>query len=398
MERTARIELCRMLRPTLALAALALAALALPGAAGARPLVVRKVLSLDLRSDPPTFASTNPLRLLDRGRRVFIGTGITKEHETMYILRLGDLGTETVTVPLASYVRRRPGIKLNPRDRRPAHEQFWIRRLLFYDPVNGEAGVQVSDRFASAVVRRHFFIHWDLKKQRLSVATLVARGRPGASHSASVAMGYDHARKEFYYARQIYRKGTHRRTVSVIGFKAGTPRVVAQFRSKRAIQATTYFDQPRQRALLVEYAELATPTPPPRGHLVNLGTGKVTSFAVPLTCYGVAFGNRGKRIYAYSAQLGELWILDAATGKRLQRHKVGKQGHAVGLINPRELLLVRNNGLRFFSVGKRLRRRGTIPMRKLYKGFSNVDGSVVLPGGALVKNGDRLHVVSLRRK
>jgi len=380
------------------LAALVLAGVAPPAVATARPVVVRKVLSLDLRVKSPSFSSTNPLRLVDRGQRVFYGTGITREHETMYLLRLGDLGSETVTVPLGPYVRHNPGIKLDPKDRRPVHEQFWIRRLLFYDAVNQQAGVEVSDRFGSASVRRHFFIHWDLKKRRLTEATLVARGRPGASHAASVAMGYDHSRKEFYYARQVYRRGTHRRTVSVIGFAAGKPRVVAQFRSQRAIQDTTYFDQPHQRAVLVEYAELATPQPPPMGHLVNIGTGKVITFPVPLTCYGVAFGSRGKRLYVYSAQLGQLWVLDTATGKRLEQHKVGKQGHALGLINPRELLLLRNRGLRFFSLGKRLRRRDTIPMRKLYEGFSNVDGSLVLPEGALIKNGDKLHVVSFPGK
>lgn len=379
-------------------AAALLLCLALPAPGAARPLKLRKVLGIQLRVKAPSFASVTPLTLVDRRRRVFFGTGITREHQTMYLLRLKDLQRETMQVPLAAYVRAHPGIKLVASDRRPVHEQFWIRRLLFYDRDNAEAGVQVSDRFGSQQVRRHFFIHWDLKKRRLTQATLVARGRPGASHSASLAMGYDHLRKEFYYARQIYRKGTHSRTVSVIGFVAGKPRVVAQFRSLRSIQGTTYFDQPHQRALLVEYAELATPTPPPRGHLVQLDSGKVVSFAVPLTCYGAAFGGRGKKLYLYSAQLGQLWVLDAATGKKLQQLKTGKLGHALGFVNPRELLLIRNRGLRFFSTGKRLRPRGQISIKKLYKGYSNVDGSLVIPGGAVVKNGDKLHVVGLPRR
>ena len=37
-------------------------------------------------------------------------------------------------------------------------------------------------------------------------------------------------------------------------------------------------------------------------------------------------------------------------------------------------------------------------MRKLYTGFSNVDGSMVLPGGALIKNGDDLRVVAFPKK
>ena len=123
-----------MMRRSGRLCALALVLfILLPVAAGARPVVVRKLVKLTLRTAAPTFAASDALGLVDRGRRLVYGTGITREHETIYLLRLGNLGSETVRVPLKAYVRGNPGIMLKEGDRRPVHEQFWIRKLLFYE-------------------------------------------------------------------------------------------------------------------------------------------------------------------------------------------------------------------------------------------------------------------------
>jgi hypothetical protein len=271
-----------------------------------------------------------------------------------------------------------------------------INKLLFYDQENGEAGIEVSDRWGNNRVRRHFFIHWDLKKRRLTEATLVARGRPGRSHSDSLALGYNHRRREFYYARQIYQRKNKRRVVSIIGFKAGKPRVVAQFRSSRPIRRETYYDSRRHRSLLIEYAELADQNHNPKGFLVDLERGKVRSIAIPVTTYGVAFEPSGDRVHVYSSQLGEIWSLDANSGMLLQQLKVGRQGHVLGLVTPNTLLLVRNSGLRFLGLKTQLKKGGFIPMRKVYPGFSHVDGSNVFPGGALIKNGERLYVLSIK--
>jgi hypothetical protein len=108
----------------------------------------------------------------------------------------------------------------------------------------------------------------------------------------------------------------------------------------------------------------------------------------------VAFGQGGKRIFLYSSQLGQLWAVDAGSGNKLASVKAGKRGHALGLVDSGRLLLVRSSGLWFFSAGKRLRRRGAIAIGKLYSGFSHVEGSLVFPKGAVVRNGDRLYFLS----
>jgi hypothetical protein len=380
----------------LAIPGLALSAPPPARTAASRVFIRRGQVSLAQRDESPSFISAEQLRLVDRGRLVHIGSGITAEHEMLYLLRLSDLSPQSVRVPLDAFVRDNPGIKADENDQRPTHEQFWIRHLLFYDSSNGEAGVEVVDRSGSDGVRRNFFIRWDLRANRLDRATLVARERPGTSHAESLALGYDPKLREFYYVRQIYGERDDR-LLHVIAFSEGKARVVAEFRSRRPLRRETYFDAQRQRALLVEYAELANPEPPPQSFLVDLAGAKVTSVATPLTAYGVAFAPDGRRVYAYSSQLGEIVTLDTASGRLLATVRAGKLGHALGQVSPAELLLVRNSGLDFFRLGEPLRPAGSIPMARIASGMTHVSDSLTIEAGALVRNGDLLHVLAFPR-
>jgi hypothetical protein len=372
-----------------------------PAAARAPRVTTRGVIALKQRTTAPTFTK-RPLRFLDRGKHVALGNGLWAEQDQMHLLRLRDLERRVVRVPFGAFVRSNPGMKLDQADTRPVHKQFEVQQLLFYDEQNGEAGVEVSDRLSRRHVRRHFFLHWDLKKDAITEATLVARSKPGKTLSSSLPLGYDHDRREFFFVRQIYtwskdgkRQG---RTVTVVGFKAGKPRVVVQFDSGRSIQRRTHFDGRRRRVLLTEYAELADKDPAPKGFLVDLVRGKVRSFEIPLTAYGAAFDPGGELLHIYSSQLGELWTLHAATGtKSAPALKVGKQGHALGVLGPGRLMLIRNSGLRLLRLKKGRPRKGRfVRIKAVYPGFSHVEGSLVLPGGALIKNGDKLYVTTVR--
>ncbi len=327
-----------------------------PAPARAPRVTTRGVATLKQRTTAPTFTK-RPLRLLDRGKHVALGNGLWAEQDQMHLLRIADLERRVLQVPFAAFVRSNPGMKLDQADTRPVHKQFEVRQLLFYDEQNGEAGIEVSDRLSRRHVRRHFFLHWDLKKGRITEATLVARSKPGKTLSSSLPLGYDHDQREFFFVRQIYtwtKEGKRQgRTVTVVGFKAGKPRVVAQFDCARSIQRRAHFDGERRRVLLTEYAELADKDPAPRGFLVDLVRGKVRSFEIPLTAYGAAFDPGGELLHIYSSQLGELWTLHAATGaKSAPVIKVGKQGHALGVLDPKTLLLIRNSGLRLIRLKK----------------------------------------------
>jgi hypothetical protein len=355
-----------------------------------------KKLSLDQRTDSPTFAPA-PLRAMDRGKLLYYGKGLFAEQQTFFLLSLSDNKVLRVTAPFDAYVRKNPGMRANRLDRRPMHEQFQITKLLYYDRQNLEAGFEVEDAIGQAKVRRHFLMQWNLKTNVISQATLVARSRSGQTYTHMLPLGYDSKRREFLYVRQVIGKNASGRTIFVIGFSARKPRVVAQFEGQRSMSSKTYFDDVHQRALLVEYAELASKGPAPKGHLVDVASGKTRHFPIPLTTYGVAFGKAGKRIYTYSAQLGQLWTIDTASGAKLQSLKVGKLGHEIGRVGRNELLLLRNSGMRFLSLTRKGVRRGRwVPIKRLYSGFSHVGGSLVLPRRALVKNGDLLYIVQPR--
>ncbi|PIE19489.1 MAG: hypothetical protein CSA65_02330 [Proteobacteria bacterium] len=355
-----------------------------------------KKLSLDQRTNAPTFAPA-PLRTMNRGELLYYGKGLWAEQQTFYLLSLHDNKMLKVTAPFNAYVRKNPGMKVQRWDRRPMHEQFHITKLLYYDRRHQEAGFEVEDAIGGAKVRRHFLMQWDLKTNAISQATLVARSRSGQTYTHMLPLGYDSQRREFLYVRQVIGKDASDRTIFVIGFSSRKPRVVAQFEGKRSMSSKTYFDDVHHRALLVEYAELASKGPAPKGHLVDTVSGKVRHFPIPLTTYGVAFGAAGKRLYTYSAQLGQLWTIDAVSGAKLQSLKVGKLGHEIGRVSKRELLLLRNSGLRFLSLTRKGVRPGRwVPIKQIYTGFSHVGGSLVLPRRALVKNGDLLYIVEPR--
>jgi sugar lactone lactonase YvrE len=184
-------------------------------------------------------------------------------------------------------------------------------------------------------------------------------------------------------------------TVSIVALGAQQKRTVAQLGAARGISGGPYHDPDRRRVLVVEYAELPVEGAPPRGHLVDLATGKQTSFEIPVTTYGVSFDPDGRMIYLYSSQLGKLMAVDAATGKRGKVLEVGTHGHALGFAVKGTLLVLRNSGLQPVET-RRLVKKAFVPMKRLYPGFSHVESSLISPGHAVIKNGAVIHIVETR--
>jgi hypothetical protein len=385
---------------------LVLLSLLLSAAAAARPAPrVLKKLSLEQRTEAPTFYHGSALEPMDRDRLLYLGSGMWQEQEVFYLLRLRDLQTLTVRAPLAAYLDRFPEVL--GRDKRPTHRYFQIQRLLFYDRDTAAAAVEASDDAGAREVTRHFYFHWDLKKGAFTEATLVARTRGRGSYTNPITVGYDPGRRTFYYVRDVvHTRGRApasadakqpSRKVTVVAFDQGKARVLTRFPTALPLARRAYFDGPRRRALLVEYAERGMGVEP-RGHLVQLDSGRVKSFTIPVVTYGAAFARDGSRLYLYSSQTGMLWAVDPATGKALQRIKVGGLGHELARWSGDDLLLLRNAGLQLVRPGKRLRKGPFVPVRRIYTGFSHVQGSRVLGQRVFVKNGTDLHVVTLEPK
>lgn len=355
---------------------------------------ILKTFPLAMRTKAPTFVSADELRVVDRNRMLYVGSGMWKEQETFYLRNLRDYSRVSVTAPVVSYIQKNRGMLLDESDSRPILDQFNVRKLLFYDSENGEAGIEIADKI-NAKVKRHFYLHWDLKKNAITEVTLVVRSAPKISWATLWPIGYDSASCTFYYLRDIEERGKERQphTVTIIAFTRGKARVVTQFDATRSIFRRVYFDSKRQRAMPVEYGERGTETGVPHGFLVDLKGGKVKEFEVPFTTYGAAFDPAGDRVFTYSSQTGKLWSIRLSDGGVIRKLSVGGLGHALGILNGKELVLVRNSGL--LRLNRNPLRKGRFtPMAKLYSGFSHVEGSLVLNDGRfLVKNGEQVHVV-----
>ena len=167
--------------------ALVLLSLLLSAAAAARPAPrVLKKLSLEQRTEAPTFYHGSALEPMDRDRLLYLGSGMWQEQEVFYLLRLRDLQTLTVRAPLAAYLDR--FVEVVGRDKRPTHRYFQIQRLLFYDRDTAAAAVEASDDAGARKVTRHFYFHWDLKKGAFTEATLVARTRGRGSYTNPITV------------------------------------------------------------------------------------------------------------------------------------------------------------------------------------------------------------------
>ena len=353
---------------------------------------VIKKISLKQRVKSPSFTEARRLRLLDRGRALFLGTGMWQEQDTFQLLKLADHSTFRIQAPLRSFLSASSG--QFPDSAR--WQNYRVEDLLYLDTTGQRAGVLLRDRRRGSA-RRLFYLQWDLKKKKITGALLLGERSKRWPYLHVKAIGYAPDRAElFLQVVQAPPRGERIRKLSVIALRAGKIRRVMSMDVHRAVSRGPFFDARQNRALLVEYAERGVGDPRPMGYLVHLTSGKVVSMRIPLTMYGAAFAPDGQTIQAYSAQTGKLWILDARTGKRLRQVHVGSLGHAMGRPFAGALLVVRNKGLHFLR-DKRLTRMQFVPSAKIYPGHSHVEGSLVTPQVTAINNRDTLYVIAFRR-
>lgn len=359
-----------------AVALLSAALLFCPSARGQTVKVLSKH-SIAFRAESPTFTLDLQQVPLDRGALLYLGRGIREEQDTAHLLRLADGKVIKLRVPVAT----------NLPARWRTHQ---VRRILSYDTTNGEAGVELTER-GKGPHRRHYWLVWDLKKNAVTRAVPV-----GASDERQWTtfrpVGYVPARQTAYYLRVT--RATSGSTGSraprhdgpskavLLAIRGTAAREVAAFEIEGPVYSRTYLDAAHDRVLVAQYAEEAHGKLPV-GVLVHLETGKLTRLTLPYCTYGAAFAEDGRELLAYSGQTGELWAIDLGTGKVRRRVNVGDRGHALGLVRPGQLLLLRNRGLQPIRL-RGLRKGRLIPSTKIYPGVSHVEGSSVLGGGQVV--------------
>ncbi len=356
---------------------------------------LRKKLTLKFSTQKPTFSSQRTGELMDRGRLLYLGRGIWHEQAHFYFLRLKDMKRFRVRAPVQQYLmaNRRRFPRAGTGKRLPAYR---LLRLLFYDSKHGVAGILIDDKVYRAGGRL-IYLHWDLGKKRITRSIVLATNTPQYRWMSVKPVGYSPKRRALYLQVMKNRRQSrnHSRVVeaSVVSVSKGRLKTITTFRSRRFSRGP-FHDSARERAFLVEYAERGTPA---YGYLVNLVTGKRKRMRIPVVTYGVAFSSDGKRIFTYSGQTGYLWAINARTGRRLKKKRLGSLGHAAGMIFGDTLLVARNKGLHFINA-KSLKQWKVLPTKTWHRGFMHVQGTLVTRGRVFLRTSDTLRVIDFKKR
>lgn len=376
--------------PVACLAGLVL--VAAPALAGKPRVEVKKKVSIAQRAKPPTFSSVGRTSLMDRGRLVYLGRGLFAEQDRFFFLDTRSMETIEVRAPITRFLEEHP-------EQFPGAEGAgWMRyasdHLVFYDTEDGRAGILYGDNRGKQ--RRLFCLVWDLKAKRIVRADPLGTRVLGSRWAGAKRIGYDTERGEGLVRVHVMEMVGEKRpgTVRVVGIGKEKARVIARVELGRNLRDPPYFDPAGRRVMLTEYAELPVEGAPPVGHLVQLDTGEVTACRIPVTPYGFAYGPAGKSLYAYSNQAGELWRIDAQSGKRIQQAKLAKRGHALGFVAPGRLLMLNHKGFHFLDA-ETLKRKAFVPYDVIAKGYWHVEGSFIVPGRAYIENGQDFLIVDL---
>lgn len=357
---------------------------------------LRTKLKLKFTTKKPSFSSQRYGELMDRGRLFYLGRGLWYEQGKYYMLRLKDMKRVVVRAPVQRFLlaNRRMFPRAGSGGRLPAYA---VIRLLYYDTTHQVAGILLGDR-QYRLGGRVIYLHWDLKKKRITRAMVLAR-RTARLHWISIKpVGYSPKRRVVYL--QVMKKiqahlgGRKPLEASVIAVSGTRIKTLTTFRTRNSLSRGPFHDPARERVLLVEYAERGSR---PSGHLVDLVKGRRKQLAIPVVTYGVAFSADGKRIFAYSAVTGHVWVIDAKKGRRLQRIRVGSMGHAAGMIFKGTLLVARNKGMHFIDT-KTFKQWKYVPTKTWHSGFMHVQGTLVAPGRVFLRTSDLLRVIDFKRR
>ena len=352
----------------------------LPGAATAAPRYeMVKHVSLKIRTDEPSFVCLNPLKLLDRGRMVYIGRPI-KNRSVLVVLDLESLEEKRITIPDI------PGTQVPPRD------VMAVDRPIFYDTANATAGIIL--RAGGLVGGDAVYAEWDLERNRISRRLPLAEVGDARWVSAR-PIGYDHERKECFIEIVRCRTGveaTHHRgrlyELAVLAV-ADEVRTVVSFDTRlRYTGKSPYFDPIHRRSMHIEYNEHGRSY----GYLVDLETGEMKRFALPRVIYGFAFDPDGRTGYVYAEKTGKVFKLDLETGKRGKSKIYGRRGHLLEFVAPGVLLLGRNRAMHFIDA-KTLSQKDLLKPSDFHWESAHLEGSIFMPGRALVRIFYELYIV-----
>ncbi len=360
-------------------------------------MTVGQPISLERRKETPSFVKAK-LRIMDRGNLVYVGKGMWKEQERFILRQLDDGKEVELKAPLAAFFAAHP--ETFPAAEGTGFPDYFVEKLLYVDREGLRAGIHLVKKERKKKLYSHYHLGWDMKNNVIDRFDLLGvRDKKTVQLLSVMPIAYRPAKKEIILQVQAWRKTDDDIKINdqkLIGFGPDTRREIASWTTNRDARRN-YLDSEHKRVLITEYAERGTPGPPPSGHLLNLETGARQTFTLPVTTYGAAFAPDGKKLYAYSNQTKVIWIIDLASGKKLKQVKVGGGGHALAWGPAGRLMLLAHRGLTFLDP-KKLTRRQFFPTAKVFSGRAWIPGSVLTNNQAIMRNGQELVIVQLRKK
>ena len=360
-------------------------------------MTVGQPISLERRKETPSFVKAR-LRIMDRGKLVYVGKGMWKEQERFILRQLDDGKEVELKAPLAACLAAHP--EIFPGAEGAGFPQFYVEKLLFVDREALRAGIHLVNQDRKKKIYSHYYLGWDMKNNVIDhIEPLGIRDKKTVQLLSVMPIAYRPGKKEMVVQVQAWRQTDDDIKINdqkLIGFGPDARREIASWTTNRDARRN-YLDSEHKRVLITEYAEKGTPGPPPLGHLLDLETGARQAVTLPVTAYGAAFAPDGKKLYVYSNQTRVIWIIDLAKGKKLKQVKVGGGGHALALGPAGRLMLLAHRGLIFLDP-KKLTRRQFFPTAKVFSGRAWIPGSVLTKNQAIMRNGDKLVIVQLRKK
>jgi hypothetical protein len=361
--------------------------------AKAKPLVeiqVGEKLNLDMVKESPSFTRAKRLRVVDRGRLLFEGKGLWKEQHVFYLRGLVDGKRQEHQAPIAAYLAAHPDVF--PGAEGSGFPKYFVENLISFDSEHKRASFHLRAKKKDA--DRHFLFHWDLEKKTITRADLLAEEKEGIRYISVKPVTYFPESEEVVCLVQTrFKDEDNHYESSVLALGPKGRREIARLDNR--LDLSRIFVEPGgARTLFAEYAELGSEGQAPVGYLVNLASGQVQRFDVPITSYGAAFSPGGKLVYIYSNQMKVIWKIDLASGKKLKQVKVGGGGHALAWGPAGRLMLLAHWGLVFLDPVS-LKRRQHYPIKKLFEGHVWIPGSVLTRDQAVLRNGDEVIILQL---
>ncbi len=301
---------------------------------------VQASLTLSGKHKPSTLKKR---RLVDGGTLLYVGRSSQwRKPHYVHFVDTKTLRPMRRRVPLRAYFAAHPKLLLN--------NSGYIEDLLFYDRTRQRAGLLIGSvhypkryvvvrprvrQMKLGYVRRYLYVVWDLRADRIvSAQILGTANRQKRSQIVQVA-GYLPRTQtgyllEWHDTKKHVSDASGQRSISIKGrstlyaVKDGGIRKVVSFAAPRPQPYQGHYPK-RSSFLLLEYHELERPS----GYIVNYASGAVRRFEIPITAWEAVWSDDGKRIFVGSRKTGYLWSIDAISGKRLRRIRVGKLGGLV---------------------------------------------------------------------